>query len=129
MPLERANLIAHSHGLQVVLFAAAMGCKIRRLVSIGSPVRHDLAAVALKARENIGEWTHVYSDHGDRLQWLGTIGDGVLGITRAHPQAHRNISIPGVAHSRLLNEESTFHWWDDAGLIAALKGTNADTQP
>lgn len=122
VPLERCNIIAHSHGLQVVLFAAAMGCKIRRLISIGSPVRADLDAIAVDARKNIEHWTHVHSDHGDRLQWLGTIGDGVLGIVREHPHAHRNICVPGVAHTRLLNDEKQFHWWDDVGLINTLRG-------
>lgn len=126
VPLERANLIAHSHGLQVVLFACSMGLKIRRLVSVGSPVRADLDATAVKAKANIEQWIHVYSDRSDRFQWLGTIGDGVFGITRQHPHAHINICVPGVAHTRLLNDAKTFHWWDDVGLIARLKGATED---
>lgn len=121
VPLERTNLIAHSHGLQVVLFAAAMGCKLRTLVSLGSPVRADLDAIAVEAKKNIGHWTHVYSDHDDRMQWFGEIGDGVFGIKRQHPRADRNVFIPGVAHSRLLNDPTFFSYWEHAGLMDDLR--------
>ncbi len=119
-PFADRNLLSHSHGLQVVLCACAEGMKLRRLVSIAGPVREDMMATARKARPNIERWTHVCSDDSDRIQWLGEIGDGALGIVRKHPLADLNICIPKVGHSLLLDDPKQFHWWPEAGLLDAL---------
>lgn len=117
---DRRNLVAHSHGLQVVLYACAAGLKIRRLISIASPVRADMMEIAKKARPNIEQWMHIYTDDTDRMQWLGTIGDGAFGIVRPHPLADINLCIMGVGHSGLVEDEKAFPHWVDSGLIAFL---------
>lgn len=107
-PPERTHLIAHSHGLQLVLFACADGLKVNTLISIGSPVRADMLEVARRARPNIGYWLHLHSDCSDRMQWLGELGDGALRIARAHPYADVNHALPKVGHSRILNDSHLF---------------------
>lgn len=126
VPLADRNLIAHSHALQVVAYACANGLKINRLVTIGSPVRSDMADVYAKARKNIGVWTHVHSDGSDRIQWFGELFDGHLGIVREAPLADRNILIASVSHSRLLNDSTCFPFWQTTGLLSFLKGGAVD---
>lgn len=122
VPLGDRNIIAHSHALQVVAYACAQGLKINRLVTVGSPVRKDMADVYEKARPNIGVWTHVHSDGSDRVQWFGELFDGHLGIVREAPLADRNVLIASVSHSRLLNDKTCFAFWQATGLLSFLKG-------
>lgn len=121
-PVEQTAVIAHSHGLQVVLFACAKGLKIDTLISVGSPVREDMMPTARLARANIRWWLHIHSDVSDRMQWLGELFDGHFGIVRAHPLADVNESVPHVGHSDLLNNPSDFHYWIDRGWIQKLQG-------
>ena len=122
MPPEQTQLIAHSHGLQVALYACAAGLKVQTLISLGSPIREDMADTALAARANIRRWLHVHSDSSDRWQWFGTLFDGKFGIVRKHPLADLNIGIPKVGHSTLLREPMEFRHWVQRGLIAELRG-------
>jgi hypothetical protein len=109
-PLE-THVIAHSHGLQVALYACSHGLKIQTLISIGSPIRHDMAEVARLARPNIRFWLHIYSDDSDRWQWFGEVGDGALGIVRESPFADVNQCVPRSGHSKILNDPTWFHVW------------------
>ncbi len=116
------RIVAHSHAAQVVAFACAEGLIVERLITIGSPVREDMADVWRQARPRIGTWVHVHSDASDRWQWLGTLGDGVCGIVRAMPLADRNVAVPGVGHTGLLTDPEAFGWWESLGLIEVLRG-------
>lgn len=122
-PPPSTVIVSHSHGLQVVLHAAALGLKIDRFLDFMGPVRSDMMDVARRARPNIRRWIHVHSDHTDRWQWLGELGDKHFGIVRAHPLADQNISLPGVGHSKMLYDPTYFHYWQDAKLTDFLKGT------
>lgn len=128
VPMTDRNVICHSHGLQPILYACAEGLKLRALVSVSSPVRSDLIenGIAAAAAKNIGHWTHVHADRTDRIQWLGTIADGMLGITRAHPLAHRNVAIAGVGHSKILNDPERFNIWRDERLLEGLLAPEGD---
>lgn len=108
------HLVAHSHALQVVLFACADGLKVHNLISVGSPVRADMMAVADRARKNIAYWQHFHSDRSDRMQWLGEFGDGHRGVVRQHPLADLNIPLAGAGHSGILNDPTRFICWRDA---------------
>jgi hypothetical protein len=113
VPLHQRNLIAHSHGLQAVLYACGKyGVALNTLTSVSSPVRKDMMDMAERSRPLIGYWTHVHSDHSDRTQWLGTLFDGAFGIVRAHPLADLNVKIPQVGHSDILNKSQHFSHWD-----------------
>ncbi len=129
VPVRHRNLIAHSHGLQVVLYACASGLKINRLITVSGPVRRDMMSIAEAARPNIGKWLHVHSDRTDRTQWFGEFGDGVIGIIRQHPLADINVPIVGVGHSQILNSPAELHWWDDGGLIQFLRSTEGEDAP
>lgn len=121
--LKEIDVIAHSHGLQVALYAAAVyGVKIRNMMSMGSPVRKDMEAVAKAARLDIKQWLHVHSDGSDKWQWLGEMFDGKLGIVREHPLADRNDFVPKVGHSELLRDPSKYHFWKEKGWVDFLCG-------
>ena len=120
VPYEDRNIIAHSHGGQVALYAARHGIKIRNLVTIATPVRKDMQGVAQAAASNIGSWTHVYSDWTDYMQLLGGLFDGQIAFNRRMPFAHKNIKVPHVGHSGLLNTPRHWgHWAELAQYLGA----------
>lgn len=126
-PAADTRLFTHSHGLQVALYACAMGLKVDVLFDLAGPVRADMESIAKLARPNIRRWVHVYSDYTDKWQWLGELGDGHFGIVRQHPLADRNVKLPDAGHSGLLDDQRLFHFWTDsradgAILTAELKG-------
>lgn len=116
------NIIAHSHGAQVVAYACATGLRVNRLITVGSPVRADMDDVYRRARPNIASWLHVHSDSSDRWQWFGELFDGHLGIVRAQQWADRNKLVAGVSHTKLLEDVEKFRLWEDAGLLDFLTG-------
>lgn len=105
LPYEDRNVVTHSHGLQVALFAAAQGTKFRRLVSITGPIRQDLMAVAKQAKPNIGPWLHLYCPT-DMVQWMGgcALDLSLRWPKREHPLATANLRVPKVGHSGLLSD-------------------------
>jgi RHS repeat-associated protein len=69
-PGEKLNIVAHSHGGNVVGFATQEGTahKIDVLVTLGTPVRDDY-----KPNESqIGLYLNVYSEHDDVQKWGGS---------------------------------------------------------
>jgi hypothetical protein len=106
IPPVETTVVCHSHGLQVVLFAAAAGLTIGHLVSVCSPIREDMAATTKTARPNIGTWTHLYSDASDAWQLAGSDD-----LSRSSVVADANICIPGVGHTGLVEDEKNFPRW------------------
>ncbi len=122
VPYDDRNLIAHSHGLQPVLYAAAASRApfIRRLLSIGSPIRADMRTVIDGALPKIGRWLHVTTTGFDLMQILGRLGDGRIGAP-ALPRSVEVRRIPGIGHSDLLTDRAAFALWDRHGLIDFLR--------
>lgn len=125
-PNEPLAGVLHSHALQVGLYAAAdQNVRWDRLVSIGSPIRDDMAPVVARARArgNLGEWLHLHSDRSDRWQWFGELFDGHAGIVRSAPSgwADINDSVRGVGHSSILRDPSRFALWTERQWISWLR--------
>ena len=118
VPVDETLVVAHSHGMQVALYAFAAGLQ-GALVTVAGPVRKDMADVAAAARKNITWWRHIHSDHSDWWQVLGAIGDGRLGIYRAHPLADDNVKVVDVGHSSLLYDPCLFERWHFNGWLEA----------
>jgi hypothetical protein len=119
--LKPVNIIAHSHGGQVAIFAAAYGLLVDTLVTVGTPVRHDVKRYRKAARPNIKRWVHIYSPN-DPMQIEGTLGDGggLLEWPREISQADQNISEPTMepgSHSKLLDPAlwTSRRWWTIVG--------------
>ena len=102
-------------------YGAAAGLRIPRLITIGSPVRGDMAEVWARARPQIGRWLHLYSA-GDWWQIFGQFGDGVIGRRRSMPLADRNVEVPGVHHADLLRDPARFDLWRSRGWLAWAAG-------
>lgn len=110
------NLIVHSHGLQVAAYACEQGLVVDKLITIGSPVRHDMMRVYYEARKNIRRWLAITDGNNDRWQLLGQIGDGRFSwFTRQNLRhlADLNQGIPNIQHSRILSDPDAFHYWHD----------------
>lgn len=124
---DECNVLAHSHGGQVALYGAAEGIKIRKLVTVGTPVRADLEDVLAKALPNISEWWHLYDKDEDRTAERGAFGDGRLGrVVRTFLRDKVvNVGLPGIGHSGLLKDPSVFHFWDDQGVLEFLRQERA----
>ncbi len=102
------TIIAHSHGLQPVLYALASGLQCNHLVSVASPIRADMQAVTKIARANVKNWTHLY-DEDDPVQLLGE--DDPWNSTRDAVQADANIQIPGMGHTGAVDDPANFFRW------------------
>ena len=111
VPPEHTHVVSHSHGLQVVLHACALGMKVNTLVDVAGPVRGDMRATARLARPNIRHWVHLYSDNSDRTQLGGQLFDGAFGIVRQHELADQNVPMPKAGHSGVLNDSQWFGVW------------------
>lgn len=127
-------VVAHSHGLQPVLFSAALyGATPTMVMSVCSPVRADLAEVAALARPRIGYWAHLYNTTGwwaaiRDMQILGGFGDRMLGAQRRAEwrafdrlwTADVQIDIDGAGHSGVLHTTPYVDWWESLGWLDLL---------
>lgn len=109
LPYADRNVIAHSHGGQLALFAASQyDTWIRRLITVATPCRGDLAGVTRAALPNIAHWTHVSSREGDLIARLGQLFDGRLRRGRTQVFADVNATHPGIGHSKVLTDPAYF---------------------
>lgn len=124
--VRERNILAHSHGGQVVFYAAAYGgLRINRLLTVGTPIRRDMQAVIEKARPNIRQWLHVRGDD-DAVALFGGIGDGRASFSRDFEQDPSRGPdwtdiVPGVGHSGVLHDPTMFYRWHHCAWIEFLK--------
>lgn len=128
IPLKDRNIIAHSHGLQVVLYAVGGAkmtdkpCPVNKLVTVGSPVRADMEAQVRKARPHISYWEHLFDPTDvDRMQIAGEFGDGRIGTQRHISMADRNTKCEYCGHSDVLRDEQKYSKWIELGTIDRLR--------
>ena len=83
-------VIAHSHGGQVLAYAAAWG--LGPVVTLATPVRDDVPYSNI--RSSSPNWTHVYGNYTDYMQLLGSAFDGHFhGWRRQMSFAHQNVKV------------------------------------
>lgn len=110
---EQFVTIAHSHGGQVALYAAAFGRQLPILITVSTPHRHDMLDVTTKAKPHIGYWIHIYDPDGDKTGQKGALLDGAIDFDRTQPLADRNVPIRHHAHSNVLRNPAMYHVWAD----------------
>lgn len=129
VPHYNRNLIGHSHALQVILYACGLyGLRIRNLVSVGSPIREDMAKMAEEARKNIDNWAHIYDPSGDDVGEGGEFNDGRFRWPwqkRLEPLADLKIPVVGAGHSGTLNDPKFFNVWTEHQDRLRLNGRTA----
>ncbi len=128
LPYEARNLIGHSHAVNVILLAIALGkIPIRRLVTICSPVRGDMQAVADEAAPRIGRWRAIHATGGDPVQRLGELGGGHVGALTWR-QAHETLAIPDIKHG-LLFTPAFLELWRLDGINDFLRAEQGPRPP
>jgi hypothetical protein len=107
---RNVHMICHSHGGNLPYIAASkLGLRINVLVTVSTPIRHDVLSVHGEAgRKLIGRHIH-YHSRADRIQRAGQAGDGVVSLAGEHPFADENIELEeSCGHSGLL--ENPFYF-------------------
>jgi hypothetical protein len=112
VPLGERNLIAHSHGGNVVFHAMAYGLRIRNLITVGTPVRSDMEKVILQGLGNVDYWHHIYDSSTDMTSILGALFDGKIRIRHSFDLANSQDNVKGIGHSKILNDEKHIALWD-----------------
>lgn len=127
VPYYDRNIIAHSHGGQLVLLMCARGVEIRTLTTVGTPVRRDVPAA--EAAKHICYWQHL---HDRKMDWmatlrrLGQLGDGKVSKDRRFQiRGVRNIPLHKIGHSDLLSKPAAFHNWVDSQAILGIQESGA----
>ncbi len=134
VPIGQRNLIAHSHGGQVVFYALADGLIINNLITVATPVLKPIIEDVLPfaAPRIRGRWLHLSTDWRDRMQWFGELFDGAFGIQRAFPAVCgtkgaligipnlTNEPVPGWGHSSFLKDPRAFPLWRSRGWLDYL---------
>jgi hypothetical protein len=118
-PADPLDIICHSHGLQLVVYACIYGLRVRRLVDICGPIRRDMLRQRRAARPWIQSWLHIWSAI-DSTQIEGELTDGDLLQVREAPEADVNREIDENGHSRMLYVDPSL--FERSGCIAWLKG-------
>lgn len=114
--LSALRIVAHSHGGNVVAYAAAKhGLRILNLVTLATPVRKDIPYA--EAKKNIRKWTHVYGGWRDYVQLAGSLFDGQVRFVRQMDDADQNIKVTGAGHSDL----HEVRVWNESSLWSALE--------
>ncbi len=114
------NLIGFSHGGQVAAIAAAKHVNCARLVTVGTPVRKDLAEIYASVD---CPWLHLYSTGWEnRWQFFGSLFDRGVRLRWAMPAPATNHRVEGTAHGGLLRRASEFaSVWDET-IVPFLRG-------
>jgi hypothetical protein len=112
VPLAQRNLIAHSHGGNVVFHALAYGLRINNLITVGTPVRADMEPIILQGLGNCNYWHHIYDSSGDRISLYGALFDGRWRIKHDFDLADSQDNVKDIGHSRILNDYQHMPLWN-----------------
>ncbi len=122
--VEAPHVISHSHGLQVVSFAASgvgglcLAQRFGTVLSLSGPVREDMTQIRQWARSHIQRWVQVTDPTGGDTTILeGEAFDGHVGWTLELPEADANLHAPHQGHSGLTTDINS---WGPLGLWAQL---------
>lgn len=120
--LEAPCVLSHSHGLQVVTFAArgSLAQRFGTVLSLSGPVREDMTMMRNQAKPNIARWIQVTDPVSDQTIREGEAFDGHVGWRYELPEADVNLSAPGQGHSGLLTDLAA---WDTLGIWEALRAS------
>lgn len=84
---EPLHVLSHSHGLQVVTFAAVQGIHFDTAVSVSGPIRRDMQRARRQAKSRIAHWVQFVDPSGtDKTIVEGEMFDGDLGAEYHLPE-------------------------------------------
>lgn len=100
--LRAVNVIAHSHGGNLVAYAAKYGLRIRRIVTVATPVRSDAPYDSLARASD--RWIHIHSGVLDYMQLFGELRAlSIHMFQRRMKLAAENIYQPEADHGGLMS--------------------------
>ena len=103
---EPINLISHSHGMQIVAYAAYFGLRLGTVVTVAGPKRDKLDRQYKSIQTGSKCWIHVHSDWRDVWQLFGSLRWGSpFGQARDMKYANKNVYIPHTSHTDLMDFE------------------------
>lgn len=115
------NLIIHSHGLQVVAYAAVLGVQFNNIITICSPVRNDLKDAYEILNLKTNRWLHIY-DNSDFIQILGQFGDGRwFGSRKVELRSVQNELLKDINHTDVLKVGARMDYWVKRGWFDFLR--------
>lgn len=122
---DARNVIAHSHGGQAVLLAAANGVRLRNVILIGTPVRRRIERdVAPRAVRQIARTLHVTAARWDGWGLAGALFDGRLTLRRTfRVPGIVSEQVRGIGHGGVLRDPALFPLWESHGWIEFLKAS------
>lgn len=112
VPFAERNIVAHSHGGQVVFYAMSYGLRIRNLITVGTPVRGDMEKTLLSGLGNVDYWHHICDSKTDKTSILGALFDGKLRVKHTFDLCSSQDDIKGIGHSKILNEQQSIELWN-----------------
>lgn len=121
--LEDRNLILHSHALQI---AAYSNIPLNNIITVGSPVRKDMETYYDRLRKNCNRWMHIYDERWDKIALLGQFGDGRWFGSRHCNQAHENVRLKDIGHSKILHTPQGIGYWTSESWFEFLKQERRD---
>lgn len=125
--LERPHVLSHSHGLQVVAYAAAKGQAFDTWISVAGPVRRDMQRVRRAARPNVRRWIQFVDPLDDQVIREGELFDGELDCrTYAIPEADGTVLTPASGHSGIVGSASARSSADLWGYLLGLRDDFSD---
>jgi hypothetical protein len=87
------------------MFLLALRLRIRRLITVATPVRKDMLNIMLPAIEQsktFESWHHIYSPDDGIWQKWGSFFSGNKQFKRQMPEPAINIERPGFDHTELM---------------------------
>lgn len=116
------NVIASSHALQIIAYAAALrGIELRTLITVGSPIRYDMTKAREILKGNVTKWVHIYDANWDRMATLGQLFDGTIHGSRSCPEADLNIPVPNIGHTEIFRIPEKIELWNTNGWFDLLR--------
>src|SRR5216684_1758334 len=102
--LAAPAVLVHSHGIQIVTYAASYGQRFGHVLDIEGPPRSDMEEVYVAALPNMLSWTHLWNS-GDSILIAGEVGEGAGEVTYLMKHATTNLEIPSkFGHSGLFGD-------------------------
>jgi hypothetical protein len=125
IPFEDRIVLAHSYGGNCVAFGllGPTAVPIRRLITVGTPNRHDMDPVWAEAVKRIGHWAHFHDPKVPMIERFAQVFDGKWdwpwNAKTGQKHAHRNVPIKGMGHTKVLDDPAFTK--GDGMLIGYLK--------
>jgi hypothetical protein len=102
--VEPINFISHSHGMQVLAYAAYFGLSMGTVITVAGPRRDRLDSQYSSLKQNSQCWIHVHSNWRDHWQMFGSLRLTRPWITsRKMKEADKNVYIPDKSHTGLMD--------------------------